>query len=504
MKIRNILNTLNSNRAVLLFFALLLASRLLLFLIARPHWQDLITPDTKQHLEVAYGLDRHGQFAYSYSNKLFDSLDCSLRVGPLYPVFLAVILKTGNFLQKEPAAGSVKESAGEARLKIWELQVREIRKTGFRTVHYDLLITCHILFALLTGLLIFRLAAKYLGRRAAMAALLFYALDPPSNIFTVYATTENIFVVIFTASFVVLLLSFQKEDQKGVLYAVLSGLLSGLAALCRSIALYFFAVVFAIFLVYGKGRQWKWLLKRYLFWNLGFLPLILLWVLRNFLVVGMPVFETISCRNFLMYRASGVMCEVNGLSLEKNELLLYAELEKRIGNANLNPAQYAAGEKQLGLEILRKYPWATVKTTFLSFIRLMLSPGRSEMGQVLGYYPTMLVQHNEVLHFYRYLNFKNLKVSFSNLKESLVWVVIMSWTYLAALYACSAAGIYALWKRDRELTLALLFVFLYFAVLSSGPESVSRFRVPFMPFLSIFAGTGAVFIFKRKIEPDTR
>lgn len=496
MKNHPLIVLIRANWDLILLLGLLVFTRVLFYITARPHWQDLISADTAEHFEVVYGLDRYGKFAYSNSPEPYGALDLSLRVGPLYPVFLTTVLKIGNCFLKEPRNMTISELPGKALLPRWKSIVSETVKVGFTTIHYDLVIITNIFLSLFIGILIFYLAKKYVNRSAGLAALLFYALDPPSNIFTVWVITEILFVFIFLVSVNFLLISFQKEEKKSLMFIALSGFFISLAALCRVIAIYFFVVVFAVLLFYKEKHNWKWFWKRYLFWNFGFLPLIILWILRNYLVVGMPVFETISSRNLLLYRATGIMCEVNGLSLEENKEILYTELNNRIKNLTLNPGQYAEYEKQSAIVIFKKYPLKLIKVTILSFIRLMVSPGRSEIGQVLGYFPSMLIQHNEVIHFYRYLNFKNLRLSFSNLKESMIWVIVVSWSYLAVLYVCTLVGIFNLWKINRSLSLSLISIFLYFAILSSGPESVSRFRVPFIPIFCIFAGLGINIIVK--------
>ena len=475
-------------RSILPFLVLLIAVRIVLYALARPHWQDLVTPDTRQHLEVVYGLDRHARFAYSDSNKPYGPMDCSLRVNPLYPLFLTGILKSGNILLGGRPDSSSADWPGKARLENWSTITGQVRRVGFTTIHYDIIIFTQILFSILIGILVFYLADRYISLLAAKAALIFYIFNPPSSIFTVYVNTETMFTLLFTAGIAVLFHSFDEEGRKGILYSIAAGLLTGIASLCRTIALYFAAIVLLVMLL--RGYRGYPLLKRYLSWNLGFLPLILLWILRNFLAVGAPVFETISSRNILLYRAGGVLSEVNGLSWEENGARLYGILGERIGDRDLNPAEYAAEEKRLGMEIIRKYPLQAVKTTLLSFIRLMISPGRSEMGQVLGYYPTMLIEHNEVIHFYRYLNFTNLKKAVAGLKESMIWVIFLSWSYLSVLYISGIAGFAVMLRKNIFMSLSLMITVAYFAALSSGPESVSRFRVPFVPFLCIFAGTG--------------
>jgi len=69
--------------------------------------------------------------------------------------------------------------------------------------------------------------------------------------------------------------------------------------------------------------------------------------------------------------------------------------------------------------------------------------------------------------------------------------LISTWS----LYVLAAVGLWAAW-RERQLHNCLMpfVVILYLAVVSSGLDAYSRFRLPIMPFLALLAGLGAVAI----------
>lgn len=73
----------------------------------------------------------------------------------------------------------------------------------------------------------------------------------------------------------------------------------------------------------------------------------------------------------------------------------------------------------------------------------------------------------------------------------LVWSVVL----LAAAYLGAAVGGIGLLRERRWLALAVLLLLLgYFVGLAAGAESNSRFRVPAMPFIALFAGFGGQMI----------
>jgi hypothetical protein len=64
---------------------------------------------------------------------------------------------------------------------------------------------------------------------------------------------------------------------------------------------------------------------------------------------------------------------------------------------------------------------------------------------------------------------------------------------LVVLYVCALYGIWRVLRGQRGRLVFHLFacgVIVYLIALSAGPEAHSRFRVPFMPLLALYAGCG--------------
>jgi hypothetical protein len=67
---------------------------------------------------------------------------------------------------------------------------------------------------------------------------------------------------------------------------------------------------------------------------------------------------------------------------------------------------------------------------------------------------------------------------------------------LFSVYTLAGIGVYYLIRQSNWIVLVFsLIPIFYFALLSAGGESDSRFRIPFLPFLGILAGFGLVNLF---------
>ena len=88
-------------------------------------------------------------------------------------------------------------------------------------------------------------------------------------------------------------------------------------------------------------------------------------------------------------------------------------------------------------------------------------------------------------------------LSFAVFVHALVCLLV-----LYAGVACAVVSVAVQWFSERQLVRLADHVFiwgvlLYFVVVSAGPEAHSRFRVPVMPFLALYAAVGMRALYAR-------
>jgi hypothetical protein len=193
------------------------------------------------------------------------------------------------------------------------------------------------------------------------------------------------------------------------------------------------------------------------------------WQLRNLHHTGVFTISSISGVNLLGYRAAGALAiEDDGdfesdLAAEMKGLQADADTEIQtklhIPDAETLPdAVRSKYYSQFALRVLRQHPRAAVMLTVRGLLVNVFDSQWEEMEGV-SRFPAAIVERA-----------------------------------LDALTACcfvfAVIGAAALWRRDRDLAVAIAGTVVYFLLISAGGEAEPRFRVPVVPQYMIAAACG--------------
>ncbi len=291
------------------------------------------------------------------------------------------------------------------------------------------------------------LASHWLKSGAAMVAGLLTAVEPNSVLRCCLVMTETLFVSFLLAGLCVLVWRREKNYAWG-----LCGLLWGLATLCRAVAMWLPLVALAAALL------WRMRPRHVIFFLVGFLPLVGLWIGRNELLTGHFFFSS-SGRNVLVTGwAASLEAERTGISVDQaREQLLErtGSIEFFDGRENFDKTQ----QKQAKVlhEILGAAPWRLAAEMVWGTGQTLVGPG----GRMLAAF-------------------------LRDPKPTPRWWQISYMGMLLTLVGFAACGAV---RRGRELALLTILV-LYFVALSAGPFGNSRFRYPIIPLLAILAVAG--------------
>lgn len=216
------------------------------------------------------------------------------------------------------------------------------------------------------------------------------------------------------------------------------------------------------------------------------------WLLRNQIVLGAPILSTISSTNMLHYRAAGVYAAKEKVSFNEAQKVLKELAESTFtGNRDELPLDYKRHEAKLGARIIIANPLYYIKNNISSAFNLFLSPLRSTIDLQLG-----LANKATTLANWGKSNkdtiLSRLLATTSGFTMAMVLVQMIT---LAIVWLLAAAGMFAALKYKNYLSFALLlFIILYFGLITGGPEAYARFRVPIIPFLALISGIGFTFI----------
>ena len=312
----------------------------------------------------------------------------------------------------------------------------------------------HLLNAAL-AVAIYLLVIGRLGSRfIALTAAILFAVDTPTLHYANKILSETFFTAILFAVFVL------------VVYArklPLAGVLTGLLVLIRPVAIVYFLVVM-LCLALRRMRM-----RTIAVYAALALVLPLSWQLRNLHHTGVFTISSIGGINLLTYRAAGVLAieddgdfnsdltdEMHGLQADAD-----SEIEARLHIPDAEELPDAVRSRyyaQYAMRVLRQHPRATVMLTLRGLL-VNFFDSRWEAMEVVSRFPMTIVQ--------RGLD-----------------------AYTACCFVFAVIGAAALWRRDRDLAIAIVGTVVYFLFISAGGEAEARFRVPIIPQYVIAAACG--------------
>ncbi|KMY68305.1 hypothetical protein AAU61_00945 [Desulfocarbo indianensis] len=311
------------------------------------------------------------------------------------------------------------------------------------------------------------LAARALwGERAACAAGLLQAFDLLGVAYSQFVLSETAFTLLLAgAALLAVLAARQRQWSAG--QALGLGALLALATLTRPVTYYLIWPVLLICLFQARAFQGSWR-KAVLTALLVFLPWLLLvggWQARNYATAGTARFSSIQEINLLFYRAAQIEALRQGVSLgaAQENLARQAQAGMEKGSAGRLDAY-----GRLGREIILSHPWLFIRVTAEGMARTLLGPGVEAFRQWGG--------------------------------GAWFWLaaLVLSCLQLLALYLGTASWLLA-WRREPAWAphLVVWLILFYLLIVSAGPESYSRFRVPLMPLLAIYGGRGWQLLWSR-------
>jgi hypothetical protein len=311
--------------------------------------------------------------------------------------------------------------------------------------------------------LVFLLVDRLAGRRAAWVAAVAVLAEPILLRSSAVLMTEALHALVLTAIAYVLVVELT-SDRVVAWRWLLTGVLVAFATHVRPVTYYLPAV-----LVVVLGLRLR--AARPVPWRCGFaatlallLPVLVLvggWQLRNLEQVGSARFAGIEAVNMYAYRAADVIALREGRAFEE----VQAQLRQDLGPPAPDESQGAYYDRM-----------------YREGVAIILDdPGMLGVSMTLGLGRTMLGEGNEVL--------ASLGIA------PPAWLRWMWRGLWAGIWVLAAVGWYRLVRERPSWWLASSMPALaigYLLVLSAGPESYSRFRIPVVPLVVSLAAVGVV------------
>jgi len=309
-----------------------------------------------------------------------------------------------------------------------------------------------MLISALTVLAAFRLGQSLAGDAAGWWAAALLAIDLTTAAYAGQILTEPLFTLLLVLSF----LPLTGHAGGATIAAVSAGALSGLAALCRPIAILAFAALAPACRLRSAtagGAVRLWVIAAMMAGTLT-----MGWTVRNYRTSGTATVSSVAATNMYLHRAAYVEAYLQQRRVEDLRDEWQRELTAR--SSGWSEAERVRWMNDHGLGVVLRHPFVYAWVALRSAAR-MLTPDHIVLSSLAGGY------------------------------DSLAFRVLRGagWMQLAIVYLLAAAGAVRLWRMSPLRASVLAAPIAYF-LLIGGPEMYPRFRVPLMPFICAFAGAG--------------
>lgn len=346
-----------------------------------------------------------------------------------------------------------------------------------------MIIGAQVIIGTLTVWLSYHLGVKILSKPVALLGAFLLAISVESITSVFYILTETLFTFLFLAGLISWVNGCRKNSK---LWLACAGILMGLSALCRPLAVYF-PLFLALGLLINKGLTWKRRIVQAAVFIFLFLLSLAPWIIRNIYIVGSPTISTISSYNMLFYEAASVEANIRGVSEtqvrdEFTDLVNQTLVERGWTN---NEGNRSRVDSLLADQIILAHPvrflYIHLKGDLNGFLPDVTSVTEI-LGATIGSKGTLSVlnQYGILAAIRNYFGGKTW------LLELLLPLIIL----LALVYLFAVDGIVEIIHHHNWISLLLLVIPVFYFLFLPGPASLPRFRVPVMPYISLLAGFG--------------
>ena len=326
-------------------------------------------------------------------------------------------------------------------------------------------------------------------------AALFLAIDVPSIVFGNLLLTEMLFSVLLITGLYFVVVYFEKQTIRSL---IIGSVLIGLAILTRPIGI-FLPLIIGLFMLLKYRNE---ILKGLVHFSL-LLGVVLItvspWLIRNKTTFDGYFLSVIAEHNLQNFQAATIYAEAAELPLNEARCSLrwdtYNDYEN--GDVNENPLDYAKFIRNDALNIIQEHKWLFVKNHVKQMVYFFVKPVRSYIDVQLGLKKNKHQQITNQPEIMTQLVQKTSKVT--------LLAVGFQLFVLGIIYLSSIFGL-MFFKQQKMLFYALFFIsFLVLFANFNIPDSTdARFRLPFMPLLSILAATGIYFIKQKHIKKPSQ
>ncbi len=317
-------------------------------------------------------------------------------------------------------------------------------------------------------------------------------LDPLIGLTTYLLITETVFISFLIPATLMLVKYFK---TKRIAWLISSAILFALTSLTRPVSQLLPLVLVPLFFVIVRNDRWRFALKSTLVFLFISLLLTYSWAYRNYRVANIWTFSAVSVQDLLYKSARDVIAEAEKITKDEAAIKLTQFIRSEVEKHHLSFAEEIYLMRSTALDIFRQHPKTTLMVHVKGFVRVMINPGFNLICKTLDDNEITFDSENNIQGCTAGNSDGFISQTIDIFGQmSLIERLVAVWEIflLAGIYLGAIVGAWKLLQKKQWKLLYLLLVMIaYFSALSAGGVSVSRYRIPFIPFLAILAAIGA-------------
>lgn len=437
---------------IFIILAIALVSRLIVFF--HVYHQDplrMMAPDSISYERPALALLKTGR----YDKSLEQTGKPEVRRTPGYPILIAGVY--GVFGQSRPT-----------------------------------LMILQIMMSVATIGLLYCVAHRWFGHRAALFAAALLALDPASFLSSQTMLSETPFALVFLLSIGAAIKLIEPGSCKWR-WALMCGMALAISAHIRPIAYYMIIPILALAAIAARqtGVDWKRIALHSAVMMIPWLALVGGWQARNWRVAGQADYSYLRNDVMLFYSCAHIAAMRDQVSFAEAQGRIRSQLPDTTGwpDARINQLHY-----ERSLEIIKNHPGLFVRACLTGAVNILMSP----VGRPLREYLGMNHEFSPIRELRSSLG-QFMRRMADNPGAALLMAGELA--FMATLWLGFAAAMGIVMRRQQSLWIIhalLLGMILYMIVMPAGSQTTYRFRVPVMPLLCLYAAIGWNGVWERR------
>jgi hypothetical protein len=359
-----------------------------------------------------------------------------------------------------------------------------LNKIEFTAVIIQIFLSC------LSIILVYKITLIIFNNNYKLSLLsaFLYAIEPLSIIYSLRLMSESLFVFLLLISLYYFIL-YLKYNRLWSL--IVSSIILAATVYVRPIS-YFLPLGLSIILLYNltKVRQKKSLFVHIIIYFTITYGIVGLWQIRNKILAGYSGFSAVTDVNLYLYQGAAVLASKENVPIENIRKQMNDLLANETDNQLYSQSNKYLYMREKGLNIIQDNLLLYTKIHIRGMINILFSPGALDLLALFNISPKSSLLGDALLNK-GFTILPHILIKFINNEKAIIVISTLLFGCMLIIYLIS--GLISFYFNNNLINIqiiTLIFIVIYFLLISGGPIANCRFRHPIMPLISILSAQG--------------